>query len=152
MNYYNFKIVLQEVPGEISLCFSITGCSLNCQGCHSPFTWKKNSGSNLTVLWFKKQLEKYRSMATCVLFMGGEWHENQLIKLLKIAKESNYKTCLYSGENEISKNILQELTWVKTGAWIQALGGLENQTTNQQFKEVKTNKILNSLFIKKQNT
>jgi anaerobic ribonucleoside-triphosphate reductase activating protein len=27
------------------------------------------------------------------------------------------------------------------------LGGLESKTTNQKFKEVKTNKILNHLFI-----
>ena len=41
MYYYDFQVVLQEVPGEISLCFSISGCDKHCEGCHSPFLWKK---------------------------------------------------------------------------------------------------------------
>ncbi|MCF6347337.1 MAG: anaerobic ribonucleoside-triphosphate reductase activating protein [Flavobacteriaceae bacterium] len=148
MYYYDFQIVFQEVPGEISLCFSISGCSLQCNGCHSPFLWKKGNGSLLTKKQFEVFLEQYSNLATCVLFMGGEWHKEEIISMLKLAKNKKYKTCLYTGEEHISENILNELTWIKTGKWKQSLGGLSSTTTNQKFIEVKTNKIYNHLFIK----
>ncbi|GGX17900.1 anaerobic ribonucleoside-triphosphate reductase activating protein [Aquimarina muelleri] len=148
MYYYSFQIVFQEVPGEISLCFSISGCTIRCKGCHSPYLWKKNSGSLLTVSLFETLLKQYANLATCVLFMGGEWHNEELIVFLKLSKKRNYKTCLYTGEDQVSIELLAELTWIKTGKWNPSLGGLENKKTNQKFIEVKTNKILNYLFIK----
>lgn len=148
MFYHDFQIVLQEVPGEISLCFSISGCPLRCEGCHSPYLWKANSGNLLSLEVFENKLIKYEGFASCVLFMGGEWHESELIKFLKIANNKNYKTCLYSGENEMPQDILDQLTYVKTGSWKAALGGLNNPNTNQKFIDLKTNTILNHLFIK----
>lgn len=148
MFYYDFQIVLQEVPGEISLCFSISGCSIHCEGCHSPFLWKEGNGKPLTENHFNNLLDQYKNLASCVLFMGGEWRENELITFLKSAKNRNFKTCLYTGEEKVSKEIESELTWIKTGKWEQQLGGLESKITNQLFKEIKTNKILNHLFIK----
>ena len=62
MHIHDFQIVLQEVPGEISLCFSISGCSIQCKGCHSPFSWKKDNGSILTKRYFLKQLKKYATL------------------------------------------------------------------------------------------
>ena len=148
MNYAGLSIALQEVPGEISICFSITGCNIKCKGCHSSYLWKPKNGKPLTPLIYKEILTKYKHLASCVLFMGGEWHENELIAFLKIAREFNYKTCLYSGETSISNQLLEQLTWVKTGPWVEALGGLEMKSTNQIYREVKTNKILNHLFQK----
>jgi anaerobic ribonucleoside-triphosphate reductase activating protein len=148
MYYHQFKIVLQEVPGEISLCFSISGCFLRCDGCHSPQLWKEKSGTLLTKKKFEEYLSRYDGFATCILFMGGEWHEEKLIELLKIAKHNNYKTCLYTGEDEISQPILKHLSWVKTGKWDSKKGGLDNKNTNQKFIQIKTNTILNHLFQK----
>ena len=148
MYYYDFQVVFQEVPGEISLCFSISGCSLFCEGCHSPFLWKKGNGSLLTKEVYTSLLNQYSSLATCVLFMGGEWHKEELVEMLRIAKNKKYKTCLYTGEKSVSKNIYNQLTWLKTGKWKQDLGGLESKLTNQKFVEIKTNKNLINLFIK----
>ncbi len=152
MNYCNFQVVLQEVPGEVSLCFSITGCPLKCKGCHSPFLWKRNYGIKLTKDLYRSFLDQYKSLATCVLFMGGEWHEKELVSLLKLAKKEGYKRCLYTGENTISYTIKRELDWLKTGEWNPDLGGLTSPQTNQKFIELKTNKLLNNLFIKNQNS
>jgi len=80
--------------------------------------------------------------------MGGEWHKKELIHHLEYAQKQGYKTCLYSGRKSIDKNLLQHLTWVKTGRWISEKGGLESPNTNQQFIEVQTNNILNHLFLK----
>jgi anaerobic ribonucleoside-triphosphate reductase activating protein len=147
MNYYDLQVVLQEVPGEISLCFSITGCLLKCDGCHSSFLWKNENGTPLTDEIFINLLNKYKGLASCVLFMGGEWHPEQLSNFLQIAKDQNFKTCLYTGEEKIPETILKNLTWIKTGRWISKLGGLGSKTTNQRFTEVKTNRTLNHLFI-----
>jgi len=148
MYYFDFQVVFKEVPGEISLCFSISGCPLKCEGCHSPHLWKEGFGTKLTENNYKKLLEKYNQYATCVLFMGGEWYENKLIQLLQIAKSYNYKTCLYTGKKEVSGKISNELTWLKTGEWIAGLGGLNDQNTNQKFIDIKTNTNQNHLFIK----
>lgn len=148
MNYYDFQVVLQEVPGEISICFSICGCPLRCEGCHSPFLWKEHNGSVLTNEIFIALLKEYKNLASCVLFMGGEWHEEQLISLLIIAKSEQYKTCLYTGLERVSESVLNQLDWIKTGKWNPNLGGLSSAKSNQKFIEIKTNTIKNNLFIK----
>ena len=137
---------MQEVPGEVAICFTITGCNLRCEGCHSPFLWKKNSGIKLTKEKYIEVLKQYQGFASCVLFMGGEWHQSELIENLKTAVLMGYSTCLYTGLEEVDPQISSQLTWLKTGAWIIGRGGLENQYTNQVFKEIKNNKILNHLF------
>ena len=148
MYYHSFQIVFQEVPGEISLCFSICGCALRCDGCHSPFLWKEGNGRLLTEEHYNSILDRYNSYATCVLFMGGEWHEQELLEKLRIAKQKGFKTCLYTGEEKVSSEIKSELTWLKTGKWVKELGGLESNTTNQKFIEITSNNILNHLFQK----
>ena len=148
MNYSDLTITMQEVPGEISICFSICGCKLHCKGCHSSYLWNENNGETLTEESFKKTLSRYKNLASCILFMGGEWYEKELINYLKVAKAQNFTTCLYTGKLNVSNKILEQLTWIKTGAWIEELGGLDSQKTNQQFIEVKTNQILNHLFQK----
>lgn len=149
MFYYDFQVVLQEVPGEISLCFSICGCKLQCKGCHSPYLWKEENGKLLAKNNFIETLKKYKGYASCVLFMGGEWHQKELVTFLKIAKHKKYKTCLYTGLECVSEEISNELTWLKTGLWKEELGGLESENTNQKFIEVKNKKNLNYLFSKK---
>lgn len=147
MNYSDIEIVFQEVPGEISICFTITGCKLQCKGCHSPHLWKEENGKELTLDKYLEILNKYNGFASCVLFMGGEWFLPELMTYLKIAKEKGFKTCLYTGETKVVQKLLSELTWLKTEPWIQNLGGLESEFTNQKFIEIKTNKILNHLFL-----
>lgn len=148
MKYSEFEIVTQEVPGEISLSFSITGCDIRCKGCHSPHLWNKNYGKTLSENTFTNLLKKYQQYATCVLFMGGEWYKKELVNYLKKAKEMGYKTCLYTGNKEVDHKIYRELNFLKTGEWNAEKGGLSTKTTNQKFTEVKTLKKLNYLFNK----
>ena len=146
MNYSSREIVFQEVPGEISICFTITGCKIQCAGCHSPYLWKASIGKPLSKSVYKESLNKYLGFATCVLFMGGEWHKEELIMHLKYAKELGYKTCLYTGENKVDAEIKYQLTWIKTGNWDSQLGGLSSRKTNQKFRETESDKLLNHLF------
>ena len=144
-------IVFQEVPDEISLCFSITGCKVGCKGCHSTELWNDNYGSPLTNKSFINELKKYQNLISCVVFFGGEWQPNALIEKLLITKNFGLKTCLYSGEKHVDIKISQHLNFLKTGAWQADLGGLESPTSNQVFRNLETGKILNHLFIKNHN-
>lgn len=142
------SIVFQEVPGEISLCFSITGCKIGCKGCHSTELWNENFGSALTNKAFITWLKKYQNLISCVVFFGGEWQPHALIEKLLIAKNFGLKTCLYSGENFIDIHIAQHLSFLKTGKWQADLGGLASSKTNQVFRDLTTGKKLNHLFQK----
>ncbi len=43
------QIVWQEVPGEVSLAFSVfQAAPLRCKGCHSADAWKEGIGTELT--------------------------------------------------------------------------------------------------------
>ncbi|MBO4602074.1 MAG: anaerobic ribonucleoside-triphosphate reductase activating protein [Salinivirgaceae bacterium] len=149
MYCHDVDIVLQEVPGQISVCFSISGCPLHCKGCHSPFLWKEGNGELLTDERYLSILNQYRGYANCVLFMGGEWHPEELTHKLALARDLGFETCLYTGREQVEPEIMSELTWVKTGPWIESLGGLTSPTTNQRFVEVKTNKLYNNHFLTK---
>lgn len=146
MNYNSIDIIFSEVPNEISLAFTITGCSLRCKGCHSSYLWDSNNGIELTKNNYISLLNKYNGYITCVVFMGGEWDKKELIEFFKIAASRNLKTCLYTGEESISYEIQDVLTFLKTGKYIPELGGLNKINTNQIFKNVKTGEILNHLF------
>lgn len=146
MKYDQFDVVMQEVPGEISLSFSITGCPIRCEGCHSPYLWKASRGTELDASSYATFLDRYKDYATCVLFMGGEWEEPVLREYLRTAREKGYRTCLYTGREEVSHTLLSELDYLKTGPWIEQCGGLESPTTNQRFVRLSDNANLNHLF------
>jgi anaerobic ribonucleoside-triphosphate reductase activating protein len=80
--------------------------------------------------------------------MGGEWHPDELVHKLATAKELGFDTCLYTGQETVSDDIKSNLTWLKTGPWVEERGGLTCPTTNQRFVEVKTNKLINNQFLK----
>ncbi len=148
MNYYQKDVVFQEVPGEISLSYFVCGCPLNCSGCHSSYTWNEHSGQKLTLAVFLSDLKKYKGFLSCVLFMGGEWHEQELILYLNVARNQGLKTCLYTGLDEVSPELRDACTYLKTGRWIPQLGGLDAPSTNQRFVHTETGECLNAAFYK----
>jgi len=149
MRYYQKDVVFQEVPGEISLSYFICGCPLHCKGCHSSFTWSEGMGKLLTQESYDETLKRYEGYLTCVLFMGGEWHEQELLIFLKKARERGLKTCLYTGLEDVSDALKHNLTYLKTGPWIAELGGLDADTTNQRFIDLSSGDCLNTSFYKK---
>lgn len=146
LNYSSEDIVWQEVPGETSLGYTITGCPVGCKGCHSVDTWPVGSGLVLEPDYFKKRLQDYQGLISCVLFLGGEWQPNALYDLLVIAKEQGLKTCLYTGYESVSIKLQSKLDYLKTGPWIAERGGLDNPNTNQVFTELRTGRVMNHLF------
>jgi|SRR5690554_1018805 len=146
VNYSSKQIVWQEVPGEVSLAYTISGCPLRCPGCHSADTWPLGAGEQLHVQEFKAQLRQYSGLITCVLFLGGEWHEQRLLELLEIAQNQGLNTCLYTGQETVSDALKARLTYLKTGPWVKQLGGLDSATSNQRLIDLRTNECLNRFF------
>lgn len=148
LQYYRKDICFQEVPNEISISFSIAGCPHNCKNCSWKNTIDKEEKKNLTNTIYSMFLNKYKGLASCVLFLGGEWEQEDLICKLKMAKEKGYKTCLYTGCNlsQISEQLKQNLDFIKVGPYIEEKGGLSNPNTNQKFIDLINNKILNKYF------
>jgi anaerobic ribonucleoside-triphosphate reductase activating protein len=145
LRYVHEQIVWQEVPGETSLAYTIAGCPLRCEGCHSSEYRNPSRGYPLTVDYFVKQLNNYQGLISCVLFLGGEWHQ-ALTDFLAIAKQHHLHTCLYTGLESAPDALLPYLTYIKTGPWISELGGLDNPTTNQRFIDLRTGHSLNHHF------
>lgn len=146
MNIYKYDIVFQEVPEHIALAFYVCGCPLKCEGCHSPELWSLKNGFTLTPTLFCELIQRYQGKADCVLFMGGEWHQDELKALLQIARQFQYKTALYTGLDDIPTDLKANLDFLKTGSWKRELGGLTSPSTNQIFMNLNTNKVLNHLF------
>lgn len=146
MNIYRYDIVFQEVPNHIALAFYVCGCPLRCPGCHSPELWTEKTGTRMTMTLYRFLLKQYRNKADCILFLGGEWHSRELIEFLKEARALEFKTALYTGLDDVSMELKSHLTFLKTGPWRAELGGLSSPNTNQVFKDLTTNEILNRLF------
>lgn len=146
MKYTDIDVVYQEVPGEISLAFFISGCNIGCKGCHSKEFWDHNKGENLTDGILKEYLNKYNTLISCVLFYGGEWNEHELIKKLKIIKKYGLKTCLYTGLSQVNDNISTLLDYIKTGPYIESMGPITEKTTNQRFIDLNQNCDITSHF------
>lgn len=144
LNYYDYDIYLTEIPKEISIGFSMTGCPLHCRGCQWEPLWDASLGNPLTLDVFSGILSKNRS-ASCVLFFGGDW-DFHLLTLLKFAKENHprFKRALYSGQ-ELSffedTQYMELLDYLKTGPYIEELGGLQSPETNQKLFRLENGKI-----------
>lgn len=147
-NSTHHQIVFQEVPEEVAISFCISGCDVGCKGCHSTELWDASYGAPLTKSKYLNVLTQYQNMATCVLFMGGEWQPKILISYLKLAQEKGFKTCLYTGQEEIEESIKSHLDYLKLGAYDAQFGGLENKGTNQRFLALPGHQQLNYKFIK----
>lgn len=133
------QIYLQEIPDEICLGISISGCKINCKNCHSKETWDESFGEDLTLETLETLILKNKYIS-CILFFGGEWDKNLPFFLMK-AKDLGLKTALYSGEESMRENLIQYLDYYKVGPYIQELGGLNSNITNQKIYKINSGNI-----------
>ena len=138
------SVVLQEVPGHISLGFMAAGCPHGCHGC-SYKTLKETH--ELGMDEFLGILSYNSGLASAVLFMGGEWSPD-IIPLLDAAKGMGYATCLYTGKefNDLPDSIRSRLDFCKTGRWEGR--SLRDKDTNQRFIRVADGQDLTARFRK----
>lgn len=141
LKYIYCKEVFSEVPGEISLGISISGCQIHCQGCHSRELWE-DKGTPLTIEHLQSLLDKHQGI-TCLCLLGGEHDIDSLIELFMYAHQ-RIKTAWYCGLDMIPKNkvgIIQYLDFLKVGRFDLDLGPINEKTTNQRFYKIKEGKM-----------
>ncbi len=141
-----YSVVMQEVPGEISLALNITECPHHCPGCHSP-ELAESIGDYLDDK-LPELLDLYGDMITCVCFMGGDQHPDGLLRACEYIH--NYDPTLglaiYSGADMLDDigpaAVLMD--YIKLGPYVAELGGLDCKTTNQvMFKKVAPGRFQN---------
>lgn len=133
LKYLFTKEIFEEVPGEITLGISISGCRIHCEGCHSRELWE-DEGTPLTIEELEKLLDKHKGI-TCLCLLGGEGDIDSLTELFQYAYKK-VKTAWYCGLKEVPKDklgIYQYLDFIKLGPYDYKLGGLDSPTTNQRF-------------------
>jgi anaerobic ribonucleoside-triphosphate reductase activating protein len=136
LKYANYDIVFQEVPNEMSLAVSISGCQIRCSGCHSRYLWE-DKGEVLSIFAIE-QLLKLEDGVTCLLLMGGEHDIDTLIEIF-MHFHRKIKTAWYCGLDMIPKDklgIVQYLDFLKVGHFDMELGGLNSPTTNQRLYKI----------------
>jgi anaerobic ribonucleoside-triphosphate reductase activating protein len=143
-----YSVVLQEVPGEISVAWMVATCKQGCRGCSYKYL-EKFGKIELDMQKFEKILKDNQGLATCVLFMGGE-EESSLPDFLDRAKSMGYKTCMYTGMKAIADvdiRILSKLDYIKVGRWEGK--SLKDKDTNQRFYELPGEKDITGRFQQK---
>ena len=147
---YSYDIVCQEIPDEISLAVNISCCPNRCPGCHSPWLWE-DKGEDMTEELLTAIIGRYASAITCFCFMGGDADPAEVERLARWIR-SRYpglKTAWYSGKESLPEDFdLSTMDFVKTGPFIEALGGLKSPDTNQALYKVMPDGTLAKLNIK----
>ena len=139
MLHYSYpQIAVEEVPGEIAYAISLSGCQLACKGCHSAETWNPTFGSPITPSVLAAILQKQKHISA-VLFYGGEWSPYELEALFIVCQSANLKICLYTGLElkEVPDKLLPYITTIKVGRYIEELGGISKELTNQRIIQLK---------------
>lgn len=137
LKYLYCKEIFSEIPSEISLGISISGCTIHCAGCHSRELWE-DKGVPLTIEGLDTLLKMHNGITT-LLLLGGEHDIDTLIELFMYAHK-RVKTAWYCGLDMIPKDkigIMQYLDFCKLGHYDQELGGLASPTTNQRFYKIR---------------
>lgn len=136
LRYLKAQELFQEVPSEITLGISISGCQIRCPACNQRELWE-DKGIVLGLTELQWLLNQHQGI-TCLLLLGGEHDIDSLIELFMYA-HTRVKTAWYCGLDMIPKDkigILRFLEFVKLGHYDPELGGLDSPTTNQRLYKV----------------
>ena len=141
MKYVDAKEVFAEIPDEITLAISISGCPIHCSGCHSKYLWA-DTGEELNSEVLSTMLDEHFGI-TCVCLMGGDQDPSYINHLAHYVKQnSDVRVAWYSGRDDIDENIeLENFDYIKVGPYIDEQGPLNVQTTNQRLYRVLDGKL-----------
>lgn len=132
LKYVDIKVVLAEVPDEITLAINISGCPNRCPGCHSP-ELREDTGAIL----FEQSIDAFvraNPGITCIAFMGGDNSPGDINNLCHYIRCSypRLKTAWYSGIDHFPNiEYLEDLDYLKIGSYMEAKGPLDDKRTNQ---------------------
>ncbi|MDR0738290.1 MAG: anaerobic ribonucleoside-triphosphate reductase activating protein [Prevotellaceae bacterium] len=144
LRYINYDIVFQEIPDEVTLAVNISGCPNRCVGCHSPHLWE-DTGEMLNENVLSGWLDNYGDAITCICFMGGDAESHEVGRLADYIrkKSGSVKIAWYSGRADLPAGFsLQKFDYIKLGAYVEHLGGLNAPTTNQRFYHIEKGEMI----------
>ena len=138
LKYYNYDIVFQEIPDEVTLAVNLTGCPVHCPGCHSPHLWE-DIGEALDEAELRRLYAGYAGEVTCICLMGGDADPAAVDRLCAyIKQEMGLRSAWWSGRDALpAGEALGHFDYVKTGPYIAARGGLKSPTTNQRLYRIR---------------
>lgn len=143
LKYVDYDIVFQEIPDEVTLAINLSNCPFRCKGCHSPHL-QRNIGEELDEPALSHLLQSYEKAITCICFMGGDADKEGIFRLADFVRNRGrkIKTAWYSGNGSLPENPADYFDYVKTGLYIESLGGLDKKTTNQRLYRIDGNSIV----------
>ncbi|MCI1719855.1 MAG: anaerobic ribonucleoside-triphosphate reductase activating protein [Bacteroidales bacterium] len=99
---FNYDIVCQEIPDEVTLAVNISGCPIRCPGCHSKWLWE-DRGDELNEETVGILMKRYGADITCFCFMGGDAEPEEVLRLANFLKSKypKIKTGWYSGRSTL---------------------------------------------------
>ncbi|MBR6286800.1 MAG: 4Fe-4S cluster-binding domain-containing protein [Bacteroidaceae bacterium] len=142
LRYVGFDVVFQEFPDEVSMAVNISGCPVHCPGCHSKYLWDE-VGEELTTEAIDRMMGQCIGV-TCVGFMGGDNDTDRLQELLAYMRRDypNIRLGWYSGRAKLPEGFdLSLVDYVKLGPYVEKLGGLRSEQTNQRLYRVEEKKL-----------
>lgn len=136
MKFVDVKEVFAEIPDEITLAISISGCPIQCKGCHSQYLWE-DVGQELSTEVLSELLRKHLGVS-CLCLMGGDQDPAEVNRLLRHVREnSSIRTAWYSGRKDLDEGMeLCNLDYVKLGPWVAERGPLSSRDTNQRLYRI----------------
>ncbi len=138
LKFYNYDIVFQEIPDEVTLAVNITHCPIHCPQCHSRFLWE-DVGEPFNEESAAIMIEEYKDAITCISFMGGDNEPAEVNRMAVWLKQTypNLKVAWYSGRQELSPEVdAGHFDYIKLGPYIEERGGLKSPSTNQQLYKI----------------
>ena len=125
-------IVLEEIPDKVTLAVEISNCRGSCPGCHSPFL-KRDIGEELTPAVVDKLIADNFGV-NCFLLLGEGKDAQALLGIAAFLKEYHpeVERAVYSGRTEVEPEVWEAFDYVKVGPYVEALGPLNEPTTNQR--------------------
>ena len=141
LKYLKTQELFREVPGEISLGISISGCMIHCPKCHSKELWE-DKGTPLTKEELHRLSIKHRGV-TCMLFLGGEHNVEALTELFEYTHTKlGLRVAWYCGLDMVPKTkngVKKWLDFLKIGHYDEECGPLNSPTTNQRLYKLDHN-------------
>lgn len=125
-------IVLEEIPGKVTLAVEISNCQGSCLGCHSPFL-RKDVGVELKPSDVDALIASNFGV-NCFLFLGEGKDGRALLDLASHIRKTHpsIELALYSGREAVEEEIWQLFDYVKIGPYIAEYGPLNEKSTNQR--------------------
>ena len=145
LKYYDYAVVFQEVPDEISLAIEIVNCPHKCIDCHSPWL-RGNDGTALNEEEIIRLIRKFPYIS-CICLMGGDSDHDEVRRIAEfIHLNSDKKVAMYSGDDSLDDSLIPVLDYYKIGSYQKDLGPLSSKKTNQRFYKIDNGKLVDITY------